>query len=116
MDLDLRRLANARKARGLSQSEIAHRARTSLATIQNIEAGNANPALATVERIFKVLGLRLELRSAPLDWDRLASLGVPILAGGQVSIRPDKDMLKQELFNLSPDALNAITDPREKSA
>ena len=114
--MNLSRLAHARKARGLSQSEVASRARTSLATIQNIEAGRANPSLETVERIFKILGLRLVIQDAPPAWDRLISLGVPLVANDSVSIRPDRELLRVELSKLSADSIDTITDTREKSA
>jgi len=114
--MDLKRLTRVRHARAITQSDLAHRAHTSLATIQNIEAGRANPSLATLERIIHVLGLRLELVNTPPDWTRLTSLGVPLLASHEASLRPDKELLQQELANLSLDTLNAVIDPREKSA
>jgi len=114
--MDLRCLARVRHARGISQTELAHRSDTSLATIQNIESGRANPSLATLERILYVLGLRLELKNTPLDWTRLASLGVPLLASTDTLVRPDKGLLQQELSNLSPEVLRSIHDPREASA
>jgi DNA-binding XRE family transcriptional regulator len=100
----------------MSQGELAHRAHTSLATIQSIEAGRANPSLTTLERVIHVLGLRLELKNTPPDWTRLASVGVPLLMSGEFSVRPDKELLKQELLNLSVDTLHSLTDPREASA
>jgi len=114
--MNLRRLARVRLARGISQSELAHRAGTSLATVQNIEAGRANPSLATLERIVHELGLRLEFKSTPLDWTHFASLGVPLLTAPAAPLRPDKELLRQELSTLSPDALSALTDPREAAA
>ncbi|NDD90534.1 XRE family transcriptional regulator [bacterium] len=114
--MNLRRLARLRHARGLSQSELAHRSRTSLATIQNIEAGRANPSLATLERIGHQLGLRLEFKSTPPDLGRLASLGLPLLANKKISVRPDKDLLRQELSTLSTDTLHALIEPREAGA
>ncbi|MBU6376643.1 MAG: helix-turn-helix transcriptional regulator [Bdellovibrionales bacterium] len=114
--MNLRRLARVRHARGISQSELANRSRTSLATIQNIEAGRANPSLATLERIVHELGLRLELRNTPPDWGRLASLGLPLLTTQETFVRPEKDLLRQELSTLSTDTLHALVDPREAGA
>lgn len=64
---------------GLTQSELAHRAGVSLPTIQNIEAGRANPSLATLNAVLDALGLRLEIEARPVDWDRLAVCGAPLM-------------------------------------
>jgi transcriptional regulator with XRE-family HTH domain len=116
MPLNLRSVAQARRSRGLSQSEVAHRSKTSLATIQNIEAGRANPELATLERIFRVLGLELNLKSAAWNWNPLCSLGVPLLHSGKNKLRPDRELLKFTLGILSQESLAALTDSREISA
>lgn len=114
--MNLRDLAQVRHARGISQGELAHRSRTSLATIQNIEAGRANPSLATLERIVHELGLRLELKNTPLDWGRLVSLGLPLLTTQATSVRADKDLLRNALSTLSAKTLQALADPRDVSA
>lgn len=64
---------------GLTQSELAHGAGVSLPTIQNIEAGRANPSLATLNAVLDALGLRLEIAARPVDWDRLAVCGAPLM-------------------------------------
>jgi transcriptional regulator with XRE-family HTH domain len=64
---------------GLTQSELAHRAGVSLPTIQNIEAGRANPSLATLNAVLDALDLRLEIEARPVDWDRLAACGTPLM-------------------------------------
>jgi len=69
-----------RRVLGLTQSVLADRAGLSLATIQNVEAGRANPSLSTLSKILAPLGLEIDVRAEPADWDALAGLGVPLTA------------------------------------
>lgn len=80
-----REVRRARRALGLTQARLAGRAGVSLPTVQNVEAGRANPAHATLCRILAPLGLSLELGVARADWDALAAHGLPLLGG---SARP----------------------------
>ena len=87
-----------RRGLGLTQGELAARAGVSLATIQAMEAGRANPALGTMERILGVLGMELCVEVAGVDWDMLAALGVPISGakrGGDIA--PTKQLLLKHL-------------------
>lgn len=68
----------ARQALGMTQTELAARAGVSLATVQNLEAGRANPALETAGRILACLGLRLEPAQVAPDWPGLAAHGLPM--------------------------------------
>lgn len=54
-------LRDARKASGLSQSELAKRAGLSRMTVQKLEAGTLDPRLSTIEAITRALGLGLKL-------------------------------------------------------
>lgn len=77
----------------LSQQEVAARARVSLATLQNIEAGRANPAHNTLLAICQVLGLQLSLLAeSPKDHiSLLISYGVPLMEGGKLmTARPNR--------------------------
>ena len=78
MSLPSSRLADCRRALGLSQAALAAEAGVSLATVQNIEAGRANPSIGTLEKVLVPLGLRLALGPEPADWGALASLGLPL--------------------------------------
>jgi DNA-binding XRE family transcriptional regulator len=54
-------LANARRQRGMTQSDVARKARTSWETISRIEHGKLNPSLDVLSRIFAAVGKRLDL-------------------------------------------------------
>jgi transcriptional regulator with XRE-family HTH domain len=54
-------LRAARRRAGLSQTELAKRARTSQATISAYESGAKEPGLSTLERLLASTGHRLEL-------------------------------------------------------
>ena len=75
---DLPIVREMRRAAGLTQAALAARAGVSLATLQHIEAGGANPALATLTRILSSLGLELGVRPFAVDWDALGRLGLPL--------------------------------------
>jgi transcriptional regulator with XRE-family HTH domain len=72
----------SRRALGLSQASLAGIAEVSLATLQNLEAGRANPSMSVLERILEPLGLGVEIRSESADWAALAALGAPFAAEG----------------------------------
>ena len=57
----------ARIEMGLSQRELARRARTSQATISAYEAGEKSPSLETLARIVRAAGLDLRIQLAPAD-------------------------------------------------
>ena len=65
----------------MTQVALSAAAGVSLATVQNIEAGMANPSLATLRKLFGALGLRLGVRPGAADWDLLTSLGLPLASG-----------------------------------
>jgi HTH-type transcriptional regulator / antitoxin HipB len=63
---DVGRLVQALRARtGVSQKVLAKRIGTSQQWLSRVERGTANARLAEVQRIFDVLGLRLELAAGP---------------------------------------------------
>jgi len=74
----MERVRETRRAAGLTQAALAARAGVSLATLQNIEAGRANPALATLRKILSSLGLEIGVRPRAVDWDALVRLGLPL--------------------------------------
>ena len=58
----LRALARRREELGLSQTEVAARMGTSQSTLARLEQGSANPTMATVARLAKALGKKIEWR------------------------------------------------------
>jgi DNA-binding XRE family transcriptional regulator len=57
-----RQIFEARKARRLTQKDVAALAGVDEADVSNIERGAANPTLATLEAVVGAVGLELELR------------------------------------------------------
>ena len=53
-------LLSARKAAGLTQRELARRARTSQSVIARIEGGTTSPSWETLERLLKCAGFDLQ--------------------------------------------------------
>ena len=54
-------LAKARHQRGMTQSEVARKARMSWETVSRIENGRLNPSLDVLSRVFAAVGKRLNL-------------------------------------------------------
>ncbi len=80
MDRDdtARWIGRTRRELGLTQVALSAEAGVSLATVQNVEAGTANPSLATLGKLFSALGLCLRVGPNAADWDLLASFGLPL--------------------------------------
>jgi transcriptional regulator with XRE-family HTH domain len=57
----------ARHGTGLSQRELARRAKTSQAAIAAYESGRRSPTLETLARIIRAAGLDLRIRLEPYD-------------------------------------------------
>ena len=114
-----RSVAQARRDLGLTQGELSGLARVSLATLQNVEAGRANPSVKTLQRILRVIGLEVEVRSAAPDWDMLADLGIPVLKTAGPSVRPTPELLlyhlRRVLARLGSET-PAETDGRKREA
>jgi len=60
-------MIEARKATGLTQSQLAERAGISQGDISKIETGNANPSLNTLKRLAKSMDMRLRLEFLPAN-------------------------------------------------
>lgn len=78
-------LKSIRLNSGLSQVKLAHESGVSLPTIQNIEAGKANPTIDVLEKIFTSLGFELQISAAPFDAERASAFGVPLASLGEHS-------------------------------
>lgn len=62
VDNFVRIIKERRKYLKINQVDLAEMSGVSIATIKEIERGNGNPSLATVDRILDVLGLELIFR------------------------------------------------------
>lgn len=60
-------LRRQRETRGLTQRQLAVRARVSQAAVARIEQGDRGPRAETLERLFAALGLQLAVSVEPLD-------------------------------------------------
>lgn len=97
MNAVFERVRDSRKALGLSQVDLCRQAGVSLATVQNIETGKANPSLSTLERILEPLGLWFQVGCAGADWDALADHGLPLASGAAKQRRPTPGGLRRHL-------------------
>lgn len=61
-------LRRARKRQGVTQQQLATRARTSQAAISRIERGVVSPTFSTLDELLDLLGEKLELSSQPADY------------------------------------------------
>lgn len=57
----MRRIVDARMEEGMSQQELASKCGMKAANLCRLENGNGNPSLATLAKIAKGLGRRLEI-------------------------------------------------------
>mgnify|MGYP001592819906 CR=1 FL=1 len=51
-------LRKAREGRGLTQAEVARRARMRREVLSRLEAGRGNPTVRTVQRVLRAMGYR----------------------------------------------------------
>lgn len=58
----------ARRRHGLTQRQLAARARTSQAAISRIERGLVSPTVATLETLLDLMGEQLELAATAIDY------------------------------------------------
>ena len=82
---------------GITQASLCSRAGVSRATLQNLEAGRANPSLGTLLRVLDVLGLDLECCEQSTDWDALCALGLPLLEREARSVERSPEVLARHL-------------------
>lgn len=55
----------ARRGAGLTQQALAQRLGVSQAAVARLESGRANPTVATLDRVMRTTGHRLELQAVP---------------------------------------------------
>ena len=61
-------LRDARRRHGVTQAQLAARARTSQAAISRIERDVVSPSVGTLARLLDFLGEELELSAKPIDY------------------------------------------------
>lgn len=61
-------LKEVRRRHGLTQAQLAARARTSQAAISRIERGLVSPSVAMLERLLDLMGEELRLDAQPIDY------------------------------------------------
>ncbi len=67
-------LATTRRRHGLTQRQLAIRARTSQAAISRIERGLVSPGVDTLAELLGLMNEELVLDARPLDWGHDATL------------------------------------------
>jgi predicted transcriptional regulator len=61
-------IREARKASGLTQGELAERARTKQSSISRLESGKVDPTTETLARLVEAAGWKLEMRIVRRGW------------------------------------------------
>lgn len=65
-------LRDARRRHGVTQKQLAIRARTSQAAVSRIERGVVSPSIATLAHLLEMLNEELVLEARPVDWGTIA--------------------------------------------
>ncbi|HEV2999717.1 MAG TPA: helix-turn-helix transcriptional regulator [Solirubrobacteraceae bacterium] len=60
-------IRDARRRAGLTQADLARRARTSQATLSAYETGRKEPSISTLERVLAAAGAQLTVAPGPFD-------------------------------------------------
>jgi transcriptional regulator with XRE-family HTH domain len=86
-------LREARERHGLTQAQLAIRARTSQAAISRIERGLVSPTVETLEKLLAMVNEVLVLDARELDWGHDVTLNRASLA-----LDPDQRLANLESF------------------
>lgn len=92
-------LREARARAGLSQRDLAARARTTQSVVGRIEAGLGNPNVATIERLLAAAGFELHAELRPLAFD-------PVVAAYKADI--DRTLLRENLKTTPEQRVRAL--------
>lgn len=111
----LNKIGMIRNMFGLTQLDICRESGLSLASVQNVETGKANPSISTLEALADCLGLELHLVEAPPNWENLVICGLPLQVELSSKAKASLTMLKRDLRriviqeNLSERESDALT-------
>ncbi len=92
-----RLLRDARRRHGVTQEQLAARARTSQAAISRIERDLVSPSVSTLATLLDLLGEELELAATPIDYGHDRTL-----------IRRNLEMSVSERINHGTDLANFV--------
>lgn len=96
-------IRQTRIAKRISQAELAVKAGVGVATLQNIEAGRANPSYSTILALLKILNVEIEFKSKTRNKSAdLSLLGCPLLSNRNSETLPNRKEVIQELRLLDP--------------
>ena len=101
---------------GWTQQDLASQSGVSLATLQNIESGRGNPEFSTLRPLLETLGVELNLKPQPIDWDLLSSFGVPLTVKRKSKAHVNKQELRNLLHRISVGLNDLKSDSREEKA
>ena len=87
-------LRAARRRHGLTQRQLAARARTSQAAISRIERGRVSPTVDTLAELLWLMNERLELGAEPVEWGH-----DPTLNQANLSVSVDRRMRRGTTFS-----------------
>jgi transcriptional regulator with XRE-family HTH domain len=83
-------LRDTRRRHGLTQRQLAIRARTSQAAISRIERGVVSPSVDTLAELLWLMNERLELDAEPVDWGHDLTLN-----RSQLAVAPEVRIARQ---------------------
>lgn len=86
-------MREARERHGLTQQQLAIRARTSQAAISRIERGLVSPTVETLEKLLAMVNEELVLEARELDWGH-----DPSLNRGNLALSVDRRLENLEEF------------------
>jgi transcriptional regulator with XRE-family HTH domain len=86
-------LREARERHGLTQRQLAIRARTSQAAISRIERGLVSPTVETLEKLLAMVNEELVLDARPVDWGHDVTLN-----RGNLALTVDRRLENLETF------------------
>jgi transcriptional regulator with XRE-family HTH domain len=83
-------LRDARRRHGLTQRQLASRARTSQAAISRIERDLVSPSVDTLAELLWLMNERLDLAAEPVNWGHDATLNE-----GNLALSPEARIRRQ---------------------
>ena len=103
-------LREARRRHGLTQKQLAIRARTSQAAISRIERGLVSPTVETLQKLLAMVNEELVLDARPVDWGHDLTL-----IQGNLALDVDQRLANVDAFvdfmETLRDAVQAVPNP-----